>query len=544
MLQNELIFSLGWIVIGAAGCMILARFIRLPSIVACLIAGLLLGPVFGMVDQSDALGLIAEAGIVLLLFLVGLELSFDKIRQVGPVALVAGLGQVVFTAVGGLLLCWILGFDLLDSVFIAVGLTFSSTVVAVKLLTDKGELNDLYGRIAVGNSLVQTLVVLVALVFIGSLTDAGQLEIWPILTTLGFSLLKILMLFGGTFFVAKHFLPILFQYVASSPGTLFIWSLCWCFLVVGIATILGISIEIGALLAGVNLSNLRYSRDLQHRIKPLMNFFVAVFFVVLGVQIQLGELGGIWLPGLLLSLFVVVGNTFIFMVIIPRFGFSERTSFFAGVTGAQISEFSFIFVKMGLAASLVTSATVSLMAFVGVLTISVSAYLILYNRQIYSWVKKFGLLKIFMASAGQNDSESAAQISGHVIVVGMNSLGRLLVQSMHEKGEDVLAIDTDEKKLADLPCRTMLGSSEYLDVLLEAGLPHAKLLISALRIEEANELMAFRTNQFGIPCCIHAADISMVDNLLELEVDYLMLSKVDGVKLQIRRLQEMGVLPK
>lgn len=542
MNEGSLFFSVGWIVVGAAVCLLLARLVRLPSIVACLVAGLVLGSGLGLVERTETLDLLADVGIVLLLFLVGLELSFSKIRQVGMVAVVAGLGQVAFTVVGGFLLCSLLGFAVLDAVFVAAALTFSSTVVAVKLLTDKGELNDWYGRIAVANSLVQTLVVLLALIFINSLSEAGRLDFLLIGRSLLFSLGKLVLLFGGTYLLVKFVLPRILPWIASSPGAIFIWSLCWCFLVVGAAGWMGISLEVGALLAGLNLAHVRYSRDLQHRIKPLMNLFVAMFFVILGVQINVAEALAYWWPALVLSAFVLIGNGFIFMVIIPRFGFSERTSFCAGVTGAQISEFSFIFVKLGLAAGLVSGAVVSVVALVGVLTISASAYLILYNGPLYAWFARTGLLRIFRAGKTDRADDSKTSREGHIVIVGMNSLGRLLAETLHAKGEQVIALDTDAAKLNGLPCETMVGSSEYLDVLLEADLPKAKLLISALRIEEANELLAFRARQFGVPCSIHAVDISMVDNLLELDVDYLMLSKVDGIKLQTRYLRERGWL--
>lgn len=543
MLPSELIFSLGWIVVGAAVCMVLARFIRLPSIVACLLAGLLLGPGVGIVQNSDTVHLVSEFGIVLLLFLVGLELSFDKIREVGPVAVAAGLGQVVFTALGGLLFCWLLGFGLMEGIFLSVALTFSSTVVVVKILTDKNELDSLYGRIAVGIFLVQDLVVIIVLTVLTGLTSGGEEMNF---SSVSIGILKafggMILLLGSVLLASRYVLPKPFSWIAHSPATLFIWSLGWCFAVVGLAYALELSMELGAFFAGLSLAQLPYNRDLQHRIKPLMNFFVAVFFVSLGLGMSPGSAASEIVPIIALSLFVLLGNPLIFIVIISRMGYSEKTSFYTSVTVAQISEFSFIFVSMGVAAGLVGERILSITAMVGVITIAVSAYLIIYNRQIYEFCRRFGILKIFRARGETEGAEGDASLSGHVIVVGMNTLGRMLVRKLHSKGERVLALDTDSRKLAGLPCETLLGSSEYLDVLQEAGISSAKLLVSALRIEEANELLAFRARQFGIPCCIHAVDISMVDNLLDLDVDYLMLSKVDGVKLQTSRLRQLGFL--
>lgn len=543
--------------------MALARRVRLPSIVACLLAGVLLGPVLGVVEDTEAVSVISEMGIVLLLFLVGMELSFDKIREVGPVAVVAGIGQVLFTAAVGFVLCLALGFEVMDSVFLAVGLTFSSTVVVVKLLTDKNELDTLYGRIAVGIFLVQDLVVILVLTVLTGLSgvegahgvsetavggSSGAAGWWPILESMGRAFGGMLLLLGTVLVAARWILPRLFSWVAASPAAIFIWSLSWCFAVVGLAHALALSVELGAFFAGLSLTPLPYHRDLQHRIKPLMNFFVAVFFVSLGLEIAPEGALQEWGPVLILSLFVLIGNPLIFMIIITRMGYGERTAFFTSVTVAQISEFSFIFAGMGVAAGLVGPQVMVITALVGVVTIAVSAYMILYNDRCLAWCRRLGLLRIFRARSDDHEATDPSMLSdseraGHVIVVGMNALGRRLCQRLHRQGIPVLGIDTDGRKLEGLPCPTLLGSAEFLDILLEAGLPKARLLVSALRIEEANELLAFRARQFGVPCAIHAVDTSVLDNLLELEVSYLMLSKVDGMKLQKRVLQEKGLLP-
>lgn len=542
MMSTDLLGSLAWIVVGAAVFALLGRALLLPSIVAYLIVGLLLGPVIGVVQPTPALKSLSEIGVALLLFLVGLELSFDKLRAVGKVALVAGLGQVVFTAVGGIGLCLILGFNFMESLFLSVALTFSSTVVVVKILGDKNELDSLYGRIAVGIFLVQDLVVVLVLTVLTGLQglpEAGSAEagIWPVA-------MSIAKAFGGTALLlalavaaSRFLLPRPFSWAAKSPAVAFVWSLGWCFGMVGLAHQLDLSIELGAFFAGLSLAQLPNNRDLQHRVRPLMNIFVAVFFVTLGLGISPQEGLAEWPTILVLSLFVLIGNPIIFFLIIAAMGYSRRDAFLSGVTVAQISEFSFIFVAMGVASGLVGSRVASITAVVGILTIAVSAYLILYNRPLY---RAFARWLGWQESPGRDEESPRA---GHILVIGMNSLGKRIVRELHGKGCQVLAVDTDARKLRHLPCETLLGSTEFLDVLLDAGLPRARLLISALRIEEANELLAYRCRQFGIPCCVHAVDLSVVDNLLELDVNYLILSKVDGVKLQNQRLCEMGLLP-
>jgi predicted Kef-type K+ transport protein len=197
-----------------------------------------------------------QLGIALLLFLVGLELSLDKIRDVGKVAVVAGLGQVVFTAAGGIALSMLLGFTVMESIFLGTALTFSSTVVVVKLLTQKEELDALYGRIAVGIFLVQDLVVIVVLTLLTGLGQPDEMTPGAIATGVGSS-------FGGMFvLLLAALLSALMSCRRSSTGcrqrggAVRIWSLCWCFLFVVAAELFHVSAEIGAFLAGLSLAQL------------------------------------------------------------------------------------------------------------------------------------------------------------------------------------------------------------------------------------------------------------------------------------------------
>jgi Kef-type K+ transport system membrane component KefB len=534
--------GLGIMVVAAAIFVLVARLARVPSIVAYILAGLVLGPVAGILEANEAIDIIAEVGIVLLLFLVGLELSLDKIRDVGRVAVVAGLGQVIFTAAGGFVIAFLLGFSVIESIFLATALTFSSTVVVVKLLTEKGELDSLYGRIAVGIFLVQDLVVIVILTFLAGLGTAGGFDA----ASIGLGLLQA---FGGmglllliALLAARFLLPRIFGWISSSLEALFIWSLCWCFLLVVGAELLHLSIEIGAFIAGMSLAQLPYNLELRRRVHPLMNFFIAIFFTSLGLRMELGAALDQWLPALALSLFVLVGNPVIFMWIIARLGYTERTSFLTSVTVAQISEFSFIFAAMGLSAGLVNEAILSVVALVGLVTIAVSAYMILYNSELYARLKGRWVLRIFGAKEEGEESAPPTSLRGHVIVVGLNSLGIRLVDELIARGETVLAIDTDPVKLSRLHCQTLLGSVDHPTVLEEANLSEAKLVVSALQIEDTNNLLAYRCRQAGIPSSIHAFDRSVVDELREIGANHLMIPKNNGIRRMLEALRERGVV--
>jgi Kef-type K+ transport system membrane component KefB len=533
--------ELGFIILAAAIFSVAARPARIPSLVAYILAGLFLGPVTGFLTVSEAVHLASEVGIALLLFLVGLELSLEKIKDVGKVAVAAGLGQVVFTAAGGFVLSMALSFSPMESLFIATALTFSSTVVVVKLLDQKGDLDALYGRIAVGIFLVQDLVVIVVLTVLAGLgrqEAQGAVGVGANLA-LAFGGMALLLVLAAA--ASRWVLPRLLAWVAHSPEILFTWSLTWCFLFVLGAEKMQLSLEIGAFLAGISLAQLPYNHEMRRRVHPLMNFFIAVFFVSLGIQMEFSAAREYWLPGLILSLFVLVGNPFIFMWIIARAGFGERTSFRTSVTVAQISEFSFIFAAMGMGAGLIQDSILSLIGIVGLVTIAVSAYMILYADPLYEYCRRWGLLKMFRARKGDEAEEpERASLSGHVIVVGMNSLGRRLARELTERGETVLAVDSDPRKLADLPCPTLLGNAEHASVLDEAGLDQARLLVSALHIEEANNILTHRARARGIPVSVHAFEASHVPELLALGANHLLVARDLGAERLLEAVQKHG----
>ncbi|CAN5859916.1 cation:proton antiporter [soil metagenome] len=545
MTDTLLIRDLGVMMLASAGALLLARRARVPSIIVYLLTGLLLGPVTGLLDVTDAVHLIAEFGIVLLLFLVGLELSLDKIRDVGRVAVLAGLGQVVFTAVGGVGLALLLGFTVVESVFIGTALTFSSTIVVVKLLDQKGDLNALYGRIAVGIFLVQDLVVVVVLTFLAGL-GTGETLTWTSLwrgLLLAFGGMTLLL--AGALLASRFVLPRAFAWMSGSLEALFILSLCWCFLFVLAAETMALSVEIGAFLAGISLAQLPYNNELRRRVHPLMNFFIAVFFLSLGLQMQLADASGQLLPALALALFVLIGNPLIFILIISWLGYDVRTSFYTSVTVAQISEFSFIFAAMGVSAALIGEPILSLIAVVGLVTIGASSYMIIHSESLFRLVNGWGLLRPFhaLSKGAEPPPPPPPPLDGHIIVVGMNTLGRRLVHALAELGEHVVAVDTDHRKLADLPAITILGSVDHSQVLEEARIDHARLVVSALQIEDSNRLLAYRCRQLNVPASIHAFDVSVQRDLRQIGVAHLILSKHAGIRHAANELRAEGLLP-
>jgi Kef-type K+ transport system membrane component KefB len=539
--DDQLLLHLGFIVITAATFAFVGKLIRMPTIVGYILAGVVLGPLLKLIEIDDSLDLISELGIALLLFLVGLELSFEKIKDLGRVGLILGGCQVLLTAIGGTLVAYSIGFGLIEAIFLGGTVTFSSTVVVIKLLDQKGVMNRLYARISVALFLAQDIVVIGALTV---LTGFGGSEpLTPMEMAINFS-----QAFGGmallltlALIAARYLLPKPFAWAARAPDTVFIWALCWCFLVVMLAHQFHLSVEIGAFLAGIAIAQLPIHEDLHRRLHPLMAFFIAVFLVTLGIKMDLSSFSRVWPAALGLSAFVLLIKPLIVFNILARIRFSEYTAFQTAVATGQVSEFAFILLALGATTGLIGADIVALGGLVGIITIALSSYLIIHSEALYRLFARTGVLRIFRAKQ-EDDVEALRHRKAHSIVVGMNALGREIVQQLTQRGERVLAIDTDPNKLEGLGTADILiGNVEYQSVVEEIGLREAKIVVSALQIEDTNHMLAYRCRSAGVPCAIHAFDMSVVDDLLDLDTTYLMMPAADGVVQQRKLMQQEGV---
>lgn len=542
MTEFEILDELGIILVAAALVVLATRRLRVPPIAAYMVAGLLLGPATGLSHATGAVEVISELGIALLLFLVGLELSLDKIRDVGRAALVVGTGQILLTFGLAFALALLLGFAPLAASLLALGLTFSSTVVVVKLLDRRGDLGALYGRIAVGILLVQDVAVAVALTLLAGLEDPASVDAASVGRGLVRASIGMTALIALAAASTRLILPALFGWLSSSVEAVFAWSLMWCFGFILAAQAMGLSVEIGAFVAGVGLAQLSHEEELVRRVHPLVNFFLAVFFVSLGVHMDLAAALERWPSVLLLSIFALVVKPAILMTLIPRLGYGERTSFLASITLGQISEFSFIVAALAVGAGLVGDEFLGIVGAVGLVTIGVSSALIQSSDRVLDAATRTGALRIFGAER-KEETERAPELRDHVIVVGMNTLGRRLVTALAARGERVLAVDSDPAKLQGLPADSVLaGSTEYPSVLERANLPRARLLVSALQIEEANNFLAYKAAQAGVPSSIHAFDPTLAGELREHGATHLMVSKYEGIRKVADALRRAGVI--
>ena len=473
------------VIAGVIG--VLALKLRQPLIISYIITGIVAGPaVLGWASGGSEIKLLSSIGIAVLLFVVGLKLDVGLIRSVGPVALATGLGQIVFTSLFGFLLALGLGFAPVKAIYIAVCLTFSSTIIIVKLLSDKREIDSLHGRIAVGFLVVQDIAVILAMILLTSFTAAGSGGI----AAQGIRLLLVGTAFVlGTVATMRWVMPPLLGRLAQNQELLVLFAVAWAVGLAALADGVGFSKEVGAFLGGVSIASTAYREAIASRLTGLRDFLLLFFFIDLGSGLNLTAAGVQLWPALVLSLFVLVGNPLIVVAIMGVMGYRRRTGFLAGLTVAQISEFSLILAALGLRLGQIGEAEVSLITLVGVITIALSTYMILGSDQLYAWLE--GPLRIFQRATPF--SELKGSISGpakvDVVLLGLGRYGSAIVRQLRAHELSILGIDFDPQALrlaAAQGLPVQYGDSEDPEFTASLPLSSATVVVSTLPSLESN----------------------------------------------------------
>lgn len=486
----DIFIEIGIILLVATVVSMIMKLLKQPLVVGYILSGILVGPyVFGVLHSTEQIELFSKIGITILLFIVGLSLRPDTIKETGKVSLITGIGQIIFTSVIGYLIMTLLGFDKITSLYGSVALTFSSTIIILKLLSDRGDLEKLYGKISIGFLLVQDLVATLLLVFIpflGSFAINGGVKggVFVELFLKGVAISLFLYL------ISKYILPKLANYLAKSQELLFLFSVTWGIVLAGLFYKIGFSIEIGALIAGVTLSASNYSFEISSRMKSLRDFFIVLFFILLGSQLVLGEVGSAVVPAIVLSLFVLIGNPTIVFILMNLLGYRKRTSFMAGLTVAQISEFSLILVALGLSFGHISQSAVSLITLVGIITIAGSTYLVLYADPIYEKIKP--LLSFLEIRKNNHENNIEKSETYDMIIFGYGRVGYEFVKIAEKINATYLVVDYNPEVINnanDKGINFKFGDAEDVDFLEEIQITKAHKIISTIPDFDVNMLL-------------------------------------------------------
>jgi Kef-type K+ transport system membrane component KefB len=418
-----------------------STFLRQPLIAAYIFTGVLVGPAgFGWVAEEDPLDLLAQMGIALLLFVVGLKLDPRLIRTLGRVVLAVTVVQVLLVTVLGMGLSVLLGMDLVTALYVGLGLSFSSTVVIVKLLSDSHEINALHGRIALGMLIIQDLVVVLCMALLTAFDGEGTGSAFTDLVMLPF---KGLLFLAAVGLAMRYCLPNMLLRFARSRELLMLFATAWAVFLAAVGHALGFSHEVGAFVAGVSLAATPFHDAIGARLASLRDFLLLFFFVDLGAHVNLGHWDEILLPTLVLSAFALVLKPLLTGALLMGVGYGPRTAAMTSLTLGQISEFSLILAAMGMAVGHLDAEVVSMMTLVALLTITVSSYVIRFLNPVYEYLSP--LIKPLKRdtpgreASGDFDSTKRPQ----VILLGMGRFGGRMALGFQSRGLTVLGVDFD-----------------------------------------------------------------------------------------------------
>jgi len=464
------------------GISFIMRMLKQPLIIGYIIAGIIIGPsFFNLLPDNQTIHTFSELGIAFLLFIVGLNLSPKVIKEVGKISLITGIGQVIFTSVIGYFIAIWIGFDPITAIYISIALTFSSTIIIMKLLSDKDSLDKLFGKISIGFLLVQDIIAIIILMVISSFSNGVGTTSF-ILQSFTRGILILVILFPISYFI----LPKLSSFFAKSQEFLFVFAISWGLGLSALFFYTGFSIEVGALIAGIMLSMSPYSYEIASKLKPLRDFFIISFFVLLGSQMILQDLNNLWIPAIILSLFILIGNPLIVMLLMGIFGYSKNTGFMAGLTVAQISEFSLILIALGVKVGHLSQDILSFVTIIGLITIAGSTYMIMYSDKIYPYISNY--LKIFERK-NVKEKELIKDKEYEYILLGENRIGFSIMKSFTHLKKKYLVIDYNPERIKKLKAKGInciygdVSNSDFIDSM---RIDKAKIIVSTIPEKEIN----------------------------------------------------------
>lgn len=518
--SNDVFFEIGLIIIIATIFAFIANKLKQPLIPAYIVTGLLLGPLYGLVRNKELITTLSEIGIAFLLFIVGLEIDLKKIRDVAIVSGFGGTIRSLFMFTLGFIIALILGFITKEAIYIGIIIAFSSTMIVVKLISDKRELDTLHGRIMVGMLLLEDLLAIIVLSILTPLSGNSTLAVF-------FALVKGVFLLLATSALVKFILSPIFKVAAKSQELLFLSSISICFLLSITAYYLKLSIAIGAFLAGLSLANLPYNFTIIGKVRSLRDFFATIFFVSLGMELVIEQIKNIIIPLIILLILTIFVKPFITMFICSFFGYKKRVSFLTSISLAQISEFSLIITSQGLILGHISKSILTLTILVTITTMIITSYFIQFDNAIYLKFKKY--LKPFERfTKGHEELEYMPKQEIDAIICGHNRIGYSVSRTLKKMGKKLLVIDYNPEIIKMMmrkrtPC--LYGDAGDLEVLERLPFKKVQMVISTIPSSKVNKLLIEKVKEVNKKAIIYvtASDVEKALQLYDTGADYVIL---------------------
>ncbi len=526
---KEVLIATSLIMTIAAVLTIIAKIIKQPTIIAYIISGIIVGPIFlNLINPADStiqiIEVLSSIGISFLLFIVGLSLDTKILKEVGKISLFAGISQVLITTIIGFLIAISLNFNNIVSLYIAIALAFSSTVIVIKILSDKKEISTLHGRIALGILIVQDFMAAIALLII-PLIKQNSIEL--IFLQVGKITSIIILIFIFTIFILNKFL----DQLAKSQEVLFIFSIAWTLLIATTFNSVGLSLEIGSLIAGMSLASTKYALEISSKIRPLRDFFIVLFFVYFGSQLTNPITSKLIKQAIIFSAFVLLIKPLIIMISMRLGGYKKRTNFLTGISLAQISEFSLILIIIGFNLNHLSYDIINLIILVSIITVFISSYSTYYSHRIFEKFSQF--LNIFDGKR-EEFSKSPGEIYD-VIIFGYNRIGYDITEKIKKIGKPFLVVDYNPKKIIELTKKKIncvYGDAKDKDFVNDISLGKAKLIISTITDIETNIIIKKALKKINSKATFIAVS-EQIQETLDLyneDIDYVIMPHLLGGK--------------
>lgn len=525
-MHGEFFTELSLVILVTVGVSIVMKLIRQPLILGYILSGLIVGPSFlNLIHSNEMFEAFSALGIALLLFIIGLGMHISEFKQLGKPVFIAAATVLLTVGTLGYTAGSLMGFTKTEALITAFALFFSSTIIIVKILSDKKEANRLHGQIAIGVILLDDIVATLALLFVVA-GEGGGLTAMEI----GGLFLKGLLLLLILYLANTRVLGRLTKVMASSQELLFLFALAWGFGIAALFELAGFSIEVGALFAGVALASLPYTQEIAARLKPLRDFFVVLFFITLGNSLHLGNLSAGLVPALILAGIVIFVKPFAIISSLGLLGYPKRVAFKAGINLSQISEFSIILVLLAFSSGLVSEHLSAIITLVAIITITSSTYLMHYDNQLF---KLFDRIKFKMFEKETAHREHHKHGNIPLILFGYHKGGHEFINTFKEMAKRYVVVDYDPAVIDILERQNVpyiYGDATDLELLDEVGIDKAKLVVSTFTEFDVTQQLVTnvqRINPDTVIIC-HADNQAEALELYELGATYVMIPHYIG----------------
>lgn len=528
LLNPSILVSISLIVIVAALFAFFSKLLKQELILAYIIAGIVLGPlVFGLIKDQRLITGFAEIGITLLLFTAGIEISLKKLRETMNTSLIVGFLQVFFVTLASFFVLIAFKFSIVEAIWLGIAVSFSSTVVITKILSDKNELNTLHGRFIIGIMLAQDILAIMAL----AILTKNLTWIFVLISFLKITAMILLAI------ILSFFLKPIIRKASNSTELLFMISLAFLFLFVLFAYFLNLSIAIGAFIAGVALANTPYKIEVSTRIKPLRDFFSVLFFVSIGLLLTNLSIG-IILPVIAMLFVLIIIEPFVTALFLRIRGYEPKTSLQIGFSFAQLSEFTLVLTLTALGLGIISNRAFDIIVLTAVISIAITPYTMKLAKPLNGTL---GYLLSLIKTNAKREKPYFTPGKKTIFLVGSHRMGSIFLKHLEKIKDKVIVLDFNPEIISALEKKKiscMYGDLDNINILNRLPLKNIEIVISTVP-EKDDGLLLIKYFKKINPDAIIVLTAQRIDEALELYArgaDYVIMPLISSAEYFMEKL--------